>query len=379
MMKKALRSIAVVITLIFTSNVTALAIPTNEKLQQQKDSLTKIQDERAAIETKLEEFDSQIEEVMTKTEENNVKILQTKKEIEIAAAKAKQVEKDNQKEQELFNSRMRILYINGFDGYISVILESESFGDFVSRVENIRTIIKFDKKVVEEFKAAQKELNEKQQSLNNTKEVLLNLQVENKQKLGKINIAKESQNKLIAQLKSKEIVSKELHNKLLTELKSSKENLLVAQINQPEVSASKSITKINEIRNSAPKYTPSRGAANISDDAIIAYASNFLGTPYLWGGTTPSGFDCSGFTQYVYAHFGISVGRTTFDQINDGVQVSRDNLKPGDLIFFGTYANPHHMGMYVGDNNYIHAPHTGDVIKISPVSRKDYVTARRVK
>ncbi|MBZ9624753.1 NlpC/P60 family protein [Clostridium sp. FP2] len=378
-MKNALRSIAVVITLIFTSNVTTLAIPTNEKLQQQKDSLTKIQDERGAIETRLEEFDNEIEEIMIKTEENKVKILQTKKAIESAATKAKQVEKENQKEQELFNSRMRILYINGFDGYMSVILESESFGDFESRVENIKTIIEFDEKVVAEFKVAQKELIEKQQSLNNTKEVLLNLQVENKQKLDKINVTKESQNKLIAQLKSKEIVSKELHNKLITELKNSKEKILVAQISEPEVSASKSITKINEIRNSAPKYTPSRGSATISDNAIIAYASNFLGTPYLWGGTSPSGFDCSGFTQYVYAHFGIAVGRTTFDQINDGVQVSRENLQPGDLIFFGTFASPHHMGMYVGDNNYIHAPHTGDVIKISPVGRNDYVTARRVK
>ena len=378
-MKNALRSIAVVITLIFTSNVTALAIPTNEKLQQQKDSLTKIQDERGAIETRLEEFDNEIEKIMTKTEENKVKILQTKKAIESAAAKAKQVEKENQKEEELFNSRMRILYINGFDGYMSIILESESFGDFVSRVENIKTIIEFDNKVVAEFKVAQKELIEKQQSLNNTKEVLLNLQAENKQKLDKIIITKESQNKLITELKRKEIVSKELHNKLITELKNSKGNTLVAQISESEVSASKSITKINEIRNSAPKYTPSRGSATISDNAIIAYASNFLGTPYLWGGTSPSGFDCSGFTQYVYAHFGISVGRTTFDQINDGVQVSRDNLQPGDLVFFGTFANPHHMGMYIGDNNYIHAPHTGDVIKISPVGRTDYVTARRVK
>ncbi|MBU3144719.1 NlpC/P60 family protein [Clostridium sp. CF012] len=378
-MKNALRSIAVAITLILTSNVTTLAIPTNEKLQQQKDSLKKIQDERGAIETRLEKFDNEIEAIMTKTEENKAKILQTKKAIESATAKAKQIETENKKEQELFNSRMRTLYINGFDGYMSVVLESESFGDFVSRVESIKTIIEFDKKVVAEFKVAQKELIEKQQSLNNTKEVLLNLQVENKQKIDKINVTKESQNKLITELRSKEIVSKELHNKLIEELKNSKENILVAQIRESEVSASKSITKIKKIRNSAPKYTPSRGSAAISDNAIIAYASNFLGTPYLWGGTSPSGFDCSGFTQYVYAHFGISVGRTTFDQINDGVQVSRDNLQPGDLIFFGTFASPHHMGIYVGDNNYIHAPRTGDVIKISPMVRKDYVTARRVK
>ncbi len=72
------------------------------------------------------------------------------------------------------------------------------------------------------------------------------------------------------------------------------------------------------------------------------------------------------------AHFGISVGRTTYDQINDGVQVSRDNLQTGDLVFFGTVRNPHHMGIYVGDNTYIHSPRTGDVIKVSPMTRSDY-------
>ena len=117
----------------------------------------------------------------------------------------------------------------------------------------------------------------------------------------------------------------------------------------------------------------------ISDNNVIAYATNFLGTPYLWGGTSPStGFDCSGFTQYVYAHFGIRIGRTTYDQIKDGVSVARSALQPGDLLFYGTNG-PTHMGMYVGNDTYIHAPRTGDVIKISSINRRDYITARRVK
>ena len=359
-MKNALRNLTVLITLIFALNVTALAAPVNNKLQQQKDSLTRIQAEREEIEMKIEEFDNEIQKTMAKTEDNKGKMSETERAIEKSAAEVKQVEKQAQKEQELFNSRMRVMYINGFGSYTSIILESESFGDFVSRIENIKTVIEFDKKVADEFEATKKELDEKQQSLNKTKNALVNLQIENKQKLDKIIVTKESQNKLMSELKSKE-------------------SLLEGQISKPQISVNKSITKINEIRKSAPKYTPSRGSAVISDNAIIAYASNFLGTPYLWGGTTPSGFDCSGFTQYVYAHFGISVGRTTFDQINDGVQVSKDNLQAGDLVFFGTFGNPHHMGIYVGDNNYIHAPHTGDVIKVSAMGRKDYVTARRVK
>ncbi|MBU3159741.1 C40 family peptidase [Clostridium frigoris] len=376
-MKTVLRNLAVAITLVLISNVTVLAAPLNEKVQQQKDSLTIIQTEKEQVEMKIEEFDNEIEKIMIKTEENKGKISETQKSIEVAAVEVKKVAKESQKEQELFNSRMRVMYINGSDGYVGIILDSESFGDFISRVDNIKTVVEFDKKLMAKFEASQKELNEKQQSLNNTKEALQSLQVENKQKIDKIMVTKESQNKLVTQLKNKEIAAKELQNKLITENKSNKN--ISAQIIEPQVSVNKSLTKISELKKSVSTYTPSRGGATVSQESIIAYASNFLGTPYLWGGTTPSGFDCSGFTQYVYAHFGISVGRTTFDQINDGVEVSRDKLQPGDLVFFGSFANPHHMGMYIGDNNYIHAPHTGDVIKISAMGRNDYVTARRVK
>jgi cell wall-associated NlpC family hydrolase len=360
-MKNVLRNLAVVTTLIVTLNVTALAVPTNEASQQQKNSKTTSETTREEIEAKIERFDNEIEKIMAKTEENKKKITETEKGIESAAAEIKEVEKESEKEQQLFNSRMRIMYINGFDGYMSILMDAESFGDFVSRIENIKTVVDFDKKVMGGFEATQKELAEKQQNLSKTKETLLSLQVENKAKLDNVIAAKASQSKLIAEINSKE-------------------SLLAGQISQSQESVDNSITKIKEIRKSIPKYTPSRGSADISDNAIIAYASNFLGTPYLWGGTSPStGFDCSGFTQYVYRHFGISLGRTTYDQINDGVQVSRDNLQPGDLVFFGSSGSPSHMGIYVGDNTYIHSPRTGDVIKVSSMTRKDYITGRRVK
>ena len=105
-----------------------------------------------------------------------------------------------------------------------------------------------------------------------------------------------------------------------------------------------------------------------------------MGTRYVYGGTTPNGFDCSGFVQYVYAHFGVGLGRSTYDQINDGVEVSLSQLQPGDLVFFGSYGAPHHVGIYVGGDCYIHSPQTGDVVKVSSLgSRSDICRARRVK
>jgi len=354
MKNNSLRSIAIVITLIFTLNGTALAAPT-----QENDSLSKIQAERQKMEIKIEEFDNEIQKTMAKTEENKIKISETEKAIKKSSAEIKQVEKEAHKEQQLFNNRIRVMYISGFDSYTSIILEAESFGDFVSRVENIKTVIEFDKKVADEFEATKKELDDKQKSLNKKKDALLTLQAEDKQKLNKVIATKKSQTKLMTKLNSKE-------------------NMLPdGTSNSPSVN--KSMTKINNIKKSPSKAAPSRGSAAMSDNAIIAYASNFLGTPYLWGGTSPSGFDCSGFTQYVYAHFGVSIGRSTFDQIKAGVQVSKANLQVGDLVLFGSASNPHHVGIYVGDNNYIHAPHTGDVIKVSPMTRSGFVTGRRVK
>ena len=355
-MKNVLKNIVIVITLIFTSNLTALAVGVNGEAQQNKDSVMKVQTDREGIEAKIEGFDNEIQKNMAIQEENKVKIVETEKANVTAAKEIKQVEKEAEKEQELFNSRMRTMYINGFDGYTSIILESESFGDFISRVENIKTVIEFDKKIVDGFEDTKKELDEKQKNLNITKKKLLVLQSENKQKLDKIISSKESQNKLMSEL-------------------SGNGYLPAAQTSNTK----ESIAKINQIRESASKRAPSRGSAVVSDNAVIAYASNFLGTPYVWGGSSPSGFDCSGFTQYVYAHFGISIGRTTFAQINDGVQVSKGNLQTGDLVFFGTAQNPHHVGIYIGNNTYMHAPRTGDVLKVSPMTRSDFVTGRRVK
>ncbi len=108
---------------------------------------------------------------------------------------------------------------------------------------------------------------------------------------------------------------------------------------------------------------------------IVAYSKNFLGVPYVWGGTTPNGFDCSGFVQYVYRHFGIYLPRTTYSQIAMGRSVSRANLAPGDLVFF---RSARHVGIYVGNNQYIHAPQTGRTISIDSMANRSLYAARRI-
>ena len=111
---------------------------------------------------------------------------------------------------------------------------------------------------------------------------------------------------------------------------------------------------------------------------VVNLAKQYLGTPYVWGGERPGGFDCSGLLQYVYAKIGVKIPRVTYDQVKAGRGVKRSQLQPGDAVFFGSRNNVHHVGMYIGNGKFIEAPFTGARVRISLLSgRKDFVTARR--
>jgi cell wall-associated NlpC family hydrolase len=112
---------------------------------------------------------------------------------------------------------------------------------------------------------------------------------------------------------------------------------------------------------------------------VVGIAMQYLGVPYRWGGADPSGFDCSGLIMYAYGKIGVSLPHYTGAQWSMGVPVSSGDLQPGDLVFFNGLG---HAGIYVGGGQFIHAPHTGDVVKISSMGESwyasTYMGARRI-
>ena len=121
----------------------------------------------------------------------------------------------------------------------------------------------------------------------------------------------------------------------------------------------------------------------IKDGKVLQTAKQYLGVPYVWGGTSPSGFDCSGFTQYVLQKNGISVPRTASLQYNEGTWVSRNQLEPGDLVFFTTYkAGASHVGIYMGSDQFIEASSGAGQIITADLSNsyyaQHYIGAKRI-
>lgn len=125
------------------------------------------------------------------------------------------------------------------------------------------------------------------------------------------------------------------------------------------------------------------GSTSLSaGEKLAAYAKTFVGYSYVYGGSSPSGFDCSGFTQYCARQMGYSIQRTATAQLSNGTKVSRENLKPGDLVFFGYGNTASHVGIYIGDGNFVHAQNSSTGVVITSLSQSyydsRYLTARRI-
>ncbi len=398
-MNKKVIAVVIAASVIMGQGAVVFAEPyTQEQIQQSRNEYDAIEDKIAALEEQLYVLDEEIGSVKDAIEQNNneiaalqVKITETQQAIEVAKAELKA-------KQDLYDAKMRTFYkTGGQTSYLSLIFEAEGFSDFISRIQAIGKLMDMDQRIIAELNEKKAELDNKVAELDTQVRAVEGLQAVNQTKLAELDVKQTAQNAVVAEAKAERSkiqvslddrewsiveypISVINNSNNISDIRNSVNTLvgLRNQIVSPnidkkvEAAINKGTNKITELQ--APASTTSRGegAPSASASSLINYAYQFLGTPYVWGGTTPKGFDCSGFTQYVFKHFGYSIGRTTGAQINAGRKVSRAEMQPGDLIF--THAG--HVGIYIGNNKFIHSPHTGDVVKVSSVYK--FYAARRI-
>ena len=252
-----------------TIGVQVMANPLSDKLSNQKGQLEsqknaykKAQSNIENIEISIEKLDSDIENMYAQVDKTKVKVDETTKKIENKAKDIQVAQINIKKEQDLFDLRMRSMYMNGVDSYVEVLLDSEGIEDFISRAETVKTIVQYDNKMVAELTAKKSEVEKQKRALETEKTKLLALKADNEAKLGKLKDTKKDQNVLI--LKA-----------------TNEEKLYSGKLNDGQATVDATMKQIQNMKSSVSSYTPSRGSASLSSNAVVAYASNFLGTPYV--------------------------------------------------------------------------------------------------
>jgi len=283
--------------------------------------------------------------------------------------------------QERIAERLRALYVDdGTGSTLEVILGARSLDEIIDGLDAMERIGAQDARIASDAQALRERMARRKRQLTRARSeqvaVVEQLAAERgaiEAKLAERQQLFESVSGEIARLEEADRLRQaELRREALAELARQREQARLdaqaaANVTPPEMVGGDEGLIVPQEPTFAPPPPDGSKAAQ-----VVAIAMEYLGVPYQWGGASPStGFDCSGLTSYVYAQIGVLLPHHAASQYQLGLPVSRDQLQPGDLVFFTGLS---HMGMYIGGGSFIHAPRTGDVVKISSLSDPYYVS-----
>jgi peptidoglycan DL-endopeptidase CwlO len=252
---------------------------------------------------------------------------------------------------------------------LAVLLGASSLDDALSRLDTVDRVSQQDSLVVRQVVRFRREVQERQRRLKHARSAQVQVVAERDAARSSIQSQLGQRKALLGSIRGEIARLQAQERERQAELRQQLQAQLAAQ------QASAGQTALATTVTAAPETSVAPPPARYG--GVVGIAMRYLGTPYVWGGASPAGFDCSGFVMYVFAQVGVSLPHNAAAQYGYGSPVSRDQLQPGDVVFFDGLG---HNGIYVGGGNFIHSPHTGDVVKISSLSgwyASTFVGARR--
>jgi cell wall-associated NlpC family hydrolase len=341
-------------------------------------SIESKQQQAQAILAELDELDTSLAASIEAYNYANVELDRLDGELELNGRHLVAARKSLNIAQRRIAERLRDLYVNGEgDSTLEVILGAQSLDDIIARLDAINRVSSQDARILKTVKRYRAQVETHRAKLKDARADQARIVSERAAQRASIESRLAERQRLYESVKDEiaEMQEAERQRQALL-VQQARERLAAQQAAAAQAAATQTYTSGPSTPYEVPTGAPPPDGSKASQ--VIAIAMQYLGVPYVWGGSSPSqGFDCSGLISYVYAQIGISLPHHAASIYGYGVPVSYDELQPADLVFFSGLG---HMGMYIGGGQFIHAPHTGDVVKISSMSERtgSYVGARRI-
>lgn len=356
------------------------------------------------LDSEIDDLDAEMVGILTDIDLIEQAIVDKEKEIEETQVLYEDAVAEEERQYETMKIRIKYLYEKGDTSYVALLIESKNINDALNKADYVEQLYEYDRRLLVEYQETvqrvadlqaeleeqKSELETSQLELEEQKAILQQILEEKKQEYENYDVmlskAKQEaavftakinqQTNQIKELEAKERKKKEeeaAKKKEEEEKKKKAEEEKKAKEKKDSTSEDTVTTKKETTKTDTPAPAPSGGGGG-KGQQIASYACQFIGNPYVAGGTSlTNGADCSGFTMSVFKNFGISLPRTSYAQSQVGKAVSYDQAKPGDLIYYGG-----HVAIYIGNGQIVHASTQKTGIKITAATYRPIVTIRRV-
>ena len=367
-MQEGRRSALLVFALLAVGLLTAAPASSTGPIQQKQAEAQQVYNQIQSLDVGLSVADEKIRYANLQLQQVEYEQKVNRRELAVAKANLAQ-------SQRMIVQRLRSLYNSPQSSTLDVILGATSLSNLLTRIDNSNRLSTLDSNVIGQVLRFKASVQNHARQLVRDRGYANRLLAERKAASANITSTIAERQRLLSQIKGQiSTLQAQEATRRLQAVQAAQAQVAAAQAAQAQAAQAQVVGATA----ATPEGSSVIPVSNLGSQ-VVAIAMSFLGTPYVWGGAAPGGFDCSGLVMYTFAQLGVSIPHSTYAIWNYGVAVPFDQLQPGDMVFFDGLG---HMGLYIGGGEMVDAPHTGAVVEVDTIDsgywQANYVGARRI-